>query len=960
MRIRRHSFHAIRAVARKLPAVAFGLFLAFQSQFSYGAIVAKIAAGADCNGSTSANFSPLGSPVSLRICFSTDTEKLCGSSLRLQAASAAESGRFVLSARSAGPLYNDPLNTALPAVANPAVGDLGAGPNPLAPIPAAANQLFMTLDLAPQSTAINASYVIGFSSDSFVLWDQDGACGGNVMSPIDPLEVPISASFTLSRGVPPKITSDASAIFTVTFPVAFSVTTTGTPAATVARVGTLPTGVNFSNATGAFSGTPQLGSVGSYPMTITATNGNTPDDVQNFTLIIQRANQAINNFSAIADRAYTASPFNVSALATSGLPVAFASGTTSVCSVSGASVTLLTAGTCTITASQLGNGDYNAASPISQSFTVTGSHNVTPSVIGGNGTIAPSVPVSVGHGLTTTFAVTPSIGFSASMSGTCGGSLVGTSYTTNAITADCSVIASFVAATYTVTPVVGANGSISPSAPVQITYGATTMFTVSPNSGFVASVSGCGGSLVGNTYTTGPITAPCSVNANFVALITYNIVLEGAQETPTNTSTGTGSGTAVVNTVANTITLNLNFAGLSSAVTDAHLHGPAVRGVAAAARITIGTASPITNVASYNELDEADILAGKWYVNIHTTNFGGGEIRGQIDNLGAANKTLTVARTGAGTGTVTGTGINCGMDCTETVVHNTSITLTATPAVGSTFTGWTGGGCAGTGTCIVTMNFIKTVTAAFAISTYAVTPSAGANGSINPSAPVTVNHGSTTTFTVTPVMGFTANVGGTCGGTLVGNLFTTNAITADCTVAATFVPPIAFVRAESRKTHPGVGVCNLPIDTNALIGGNVTVEPRIGPSGHVVAFVFDSIVMSPGNLQVFDAGNATITGATHINTGNDVLVTLTNIGDAQRVRISLMGVNGVLDKEVSLGFLVGDVTNTRSVNAADVSAVKAHLSQGITLGNCIFDVNVSGTFSGADVSAVKARTGRTM
>ena len=71
--------------------------------------------------------------------------------------------------------------------------------------------------------------------------------------------------------------------------------------------------------------------------------------------------------------------------------------------------------------------------------------------------------------------------------------------------------------------------------------------------------------------------------------------------------------------------------------------------------------------------------------------------------------TLTVTK--IGNGTVTGTGINCGTDCTETVAGG-SITLTAAPAEGSTFTGWSGA-CTGTGSCIVTMSQARAVTATF-------------------------------------------------------------------------------------------------------------------------------------------------------------------------------------------------------------------------------------------------------
>jgi uncharacterized repeat protein (TIGR02543 family) len=75
--------------------------------------------------------------------------------------------------------------------------------------------------------------------------------------------------------------------------------------------------------------------------------------------------------------------------------------------------------------------------------------------------------------------------------------------------------------------------------------------------------------------------------------------------------------------------------------------------------------------------------------------------------------TLTVSKTGTGAGSITGTGISCGSDCTENVVANTPVTLTATATTGSSFTGWTGD-CTGTNTTVtVTMDQAKSCTATF-------------------------------------------------------------------------------------------------------------------------------------------------------------------------------------------------------------------------------------------------------
>jgi len=98
----------------------------------------------------------------------------------------------------------------------------------------------------------------------------------------------------------------------------------------------------------------------------------------------------------------------------------------------------------------------------------------------------------------------------------------------------------------------------------------------------------------------------------------------------------------------------------------------------------------------------------------------------------AANR-LTVTRSGTGAGTVTGTGIACGADCTEDYNVGTIVTLTATPAAGSVFAGWSGGGCSGTGTCPVTMNTATTVNATFTLDlfTLTVTPNGNGTGTVN-------------------------------------------------------------------------------------------------------------------------------------------------------------------------------------------------------------------------------------
>jgi hypothetical protein len=171
-------------------------------------------------------------------------------------------------------------------------------------------------------------------------------------------------------------------------------------------------------------------------------------------------------------------------------------------------------------------------------------YTVTPSA-GANGSITPATAQTIGSGATTAFTVTPSAGYTASVGGTCGGALAGNTYTTNAITANCTVAATFTQVTYTVTPSAGANGSITPAAPQTIGSGATTTFTVTPSAGYTASVGGtCGGALAGNTYTTNAITANCTVAASFVATAITTYTAPSATGSGTITASFTGGGPA--------------------------------------------------------------------------------------------------------------------------------------------------------------------------------------------------------------------------------------------------------------------------------------------------------------------------------------------------------------------------------------------------------------------------------
>jgi hypothetical protein len=90
----------------------------------------------------------------------------------------------------------------------------------------------------------------------------------------------------------------------------------------------------------------------------------------------------------------------------------------------------------------------------------------------------------------------------------------------------------------------------------------------------------------------------------------------------------------------------------------------------------------------------------------------------------ARNPMLTVTKSGNATGTVTSapSGIDCGAACSATFPPGTVVTLTARAGDGSTFTGWSGGGCAGVGPCVLSLLTDTTVDAGFTACTYSVRP----------------------------------------------------------------------------------------------------------------------------------------------------------------------------------------------------------------------------------------------
>ena len=146
-----------------------------------------------------------------------------------------------------------------------------------------------------------------------------------------------------------------------------------------------------------------------------------------------------------------------------------------------------TAASCTVTLA--------GATVVTADFTAP--LTVTP-VVGANGVVSPNVAQPVAPNGTTSFTVTPSAGYAPVITDDCaaggaqtGGTLAGNTYTTNAIAQNCNINFNFTnVGVATVTPSVGANGSITPNAAKTVAIGGSVSYVVTPNSGYAAATPG--------------------------------------------------------------------------------------------------------------------------------------------------------------------------------------------------------------------------------------------------------------------------------------------------------------------------------------------------------------------------------------------------------------------------------------------------------------------------------------
>lgn len=227
--------------------------------------------------------------------------------------------------------------------------------------------------------------------------------------------------------------------------------------------------------------------------------------------------------------------------------------------------------------------------------------------------------------------------------------------------------------------------------------------------------------------------------------------------------------------------------------------------------------------------------------------------------------TLTLVSAGSGSGTVTSSpmGIDCGSTCSASFGEGSVVTLTATPAAGSTFTGWSGGKCSGTGACQLTLDSDTTVTATFtrlpAPQVTLTVVRAGSGGGIVTSGPAGIDCGSSCSavfaegihVTLSAAPAGQSRFEGWSGACATASTTCTVTLSADRSVTATFValPTISRLSVSPRT-----------FEAATRAPSTLPLRPR-SKLGTVVSYILNRAATVRFNVERLLPGRTTKQGA---------------------------------------------------------------------------------------------------
>ncbi|MEK9136295.1 MAG: InlB B-repeat-containing protein, partial [Bacteroidota bacterium] len=430
---------------------------------------------------------------------------------------------------------------------------------------------------------------------------------------------------------------------------------------------------------------------------------------------------------------------------------------------------------------------------------------------GPNGSIAPNGVTNVNYGASQSYSIIPDAGYAVQdvlVDGVSVGAV--SSYTFSNVTANHTISATFVQNTFTITSSAGANGSISPTPTAVVSAGGNQTFVVTPDAGYhVADVlvdNASVGAVTSYTFTN--VSANHTIAASF-AINTY----------PLNTAVvGNGS-------VGKVPDLSAYDHGTVVTVTAIPATGWSFSGWSGDAS---GSTNPLNVTMEAAKNITASFMLNTYTLSVSATN---GSVAKNPDQL--------------------------------TYNHGSTVDLTATPDVGYHFRGWSGDGSGSTNPLTVMMDGNKNIVGNFAINTYTISATSGADGSVTPSGNTLVNYGGSLSYTITPDPGYQVIdvlVDGVSVGAVTSYSFTN--VTGNHTISATF------------------NLNTFTISSSAGSGGSISPSP--------------SVIVNYGGSQTF-----TITPDAGYNIA-DVLVDNVSVGAATSYSFNTVAANHTISASFAI------------------------------------------------------------
>jgi hypothetical protein len=380
-----------------------------------------------------------------------------------------------------------------------------------------------------------------------------------------------------------------------------------------------------------------------------------------------------------------------------------------------------------------------------------------------NGNIAPSGNISVNHGSSQTYSMTPAAGYhidSVIIDGVHIGN--GANYTFNNVSANHTILVKFAINIYTITSSMGLNGTITPFGLVNVPYAGNKTFVISPNEGFHIDSVFVDGSYIGvvPTYTFSTVTENHTIGVTF-AINTYIITaLSG------NNGTISPAGSVVVNH-----SQSQTFSFIPNA-------GYRVANIILDGEISLGSVNAYTfeNVTAPHSIYVSFMEMGYFVV-------ASAGVNGSIFPSGTAY----VAQNGAKTYSINA---NAGYHIDSVIVDGVNVGQVAS----YTF---------------VSVSADHTIRAKFAINTYVITAISGNGGTISPAGAISLTHGITKQFSIVPSVGYHID-SVIVDGEFIGALssYTFENVTANHSISVSF----------------GINIYSLEV--NIVGGGTVSISPE--------------------------------------------------------------------------------------------------------------------------------------